>query len=151
MRSENYQAAGGVVVHNGRMLLLDRPKLGEVRLPKGHVEPGESPRQTALRETREETGYADLEIVSDLGAILNHFFIPREGREIVREEIFFLMRLHSDARAARSDHDAGQFSVMWVSLQDAPARLTFESEREFARRAIRAWAGSLDRFQPSET
>ncbi len=139
MRSEQYQAAGGVVIHDGQMLLLDRPGRGEVRLPKGHVEPGESPRDAALRETREEAGYADLEIVADLGSIMNHFAVPAQDRDITREEIFYLMRLNSDAQASRDEHDARQFRAMWVRLQEAPDRLTFGSEQEFARRAIGAW------------
>ena len=140
MEIVTYQAAGGVVISDGKMLLLDRPLRGEVRLPKGHVEPDEPPRDTALREVREEAGYADLEILADLGATMNHFFVPDRAREVRREEIFFLMRLRSDEAFARDDHDAAQFRAIWVPLDEAPARLTFESEKEFARRAIQAWA-----------
>jgi 8-oxo-dGTP pyrophosphatase MutT (NUDIX family) len=128
-------------VHDGKMLLLDRPKRGEVRLPKGHVEPGESPREAALRETREETGYSDLEVVADLGTQVSRFINSFKDRQVTREELFFLMRLRSDAQAARDENDKAQFHVMWLPLDQAPAQLTFETEREFARRAIRAWAG----------
>jgi len=69
-----YIAAGGVVVHDGRVLVLRRlsppsvpPTGGEVRLPKGHVEPGESVQAAALRETREESGYVNLVLQADLG------------------------------------------------------------------------------------
>ena len=41
MPKKRYLAAGGVVIHDGRMLVLDRPSRGEVRLPKGHIEGGE--------------------------------------------------------------------------------------------------------------
>jgi len=140
MKTEYYQAAGGVVMRDNHMLLLDRPARGEVRLPKGHVEPGESPREAALRETREEAGYAGLVIVADLGMQTSHFVNPHKDCEVTREEIYFLMRLQSEAQATRDEHDDAQFRVMWVSLEDAPARLTFETEREFARRAIRVWA-----------
>jgi len=144
MESIQYRAAGGVVVHDGKMLLLDRPTRGEVRLPKGHVEPGESPQETALREVREEAGYADLEIVADLGTITNRFVVPARNRDVVRDETFFLMRLCSDEPFQRDDHDASQFNALWVPLDDAPACLTFESEKELARRAIQAWRGCGD-------
>ena len=42
MAEKRYNAAGGVVIHEGRMLLLDRSTRNEMRLPKGHVEAGES-------------------------------------------------------------------------------------------------------------
>ena len=144
MASIQYRAAGGVVVRDGKMLLLDRPARGEVRLPKGHVEPGESLSQAAVREVREEAGYADLDIVAELGTVVNHFVVPEQGRDVVREETFFLMRLHSEAGFVRDDHDAGQFNAVWVALDEAPTRLTYESEKEFARRAIQAWRGCGD-------
>ena len=62
-----YTAAGGVVVCDGRVLVLRRSSRGEVRLPKGHVEPGEVPQETALRETGEESGYAGLRAEGDRG------------------------------------------------------------------------------------
>jgi len=139
MESIQYRAAGGVVVRDGKMLLLDRPARGEVRLPKGHVEPGESAREAALREVREESGYADVDIIADLGTIVNHFVAPERDRDVVREEIFFLMRLQSDERFVQDDHDASQFNTLWVPLDQALAHLTYESEKEFARRAIQAW------------
>jgi ADP-ribose pyrophosphatase YjhB (NUDIX family) len=40
-------------------MLLIRPSRDEVRLPKGHVEAGETLRAAALREVAEETGYDD--------------------------------------------------------------------------------------------
>jgi 8-oxo-dGTP pyrophosphatase MutT (NUDIX family) len=47
---------GCVVVHNGRVLLLKHKKLGVWLYPGGHMEPNETPLDTALRETEEETG-----------------------------------------------------------------------------------------------
>ena len=67
IRSVSYRSAGGVVYADGRILLLDRPTRGEIRLPKGHIERDESDEDAALREVTEETGYACLEIVADLG------------------------------------------------------------------------------------
>ena len=40
------------------VLLISRPHRGDVSLPKGKAEPGESLPQTAVREVHEETGYA---------------------------------------------------------------------------------------------
>lgn len=137
-----YTAAGGVVARDGRVLVLRRPNPpsvppnggeegGEVRLPKGHVDPGETVQETALREVREESGYAGLTIEADLGAQLVEF--DHKGRRVVRTERYFLMALADDA----SPPDGGeeQFEPVWLTWDEALAALTFEAEREWVRRA----------------
>ena len=74
MKTSEYRAAGGIVQNeNGHVLLIERLVMRdgdlthEVRLPKGHVEAGESDAQAALREVCEETGYCGITITRDLG------------------------------------------------------------------------------------
>ena len=126
-----YTAAGGVVVHDGRVLVLRRPSRGEVRLPKGHVEPGEDVRAAALRETREESGYADLVLGADLGTQVVKF--ERRGRPVVRTERYFLMALSDDPDSPSGGEE--QFEPVWLAWDGALAVLTFEAEREWVRRA----------------
>jgi 8-oxo-dGTP pyrophosphatase MutT (NUDIX family) len=65
----------GVVVTDGaRVLLGHATRSPRWDIPKGLVEPGETPRQAALRELREETGLiAEGETLSDLG---QHAYLP---------------------------------------------------------------------------
>ena len=126
-----YTAAGGVVVRGGHVLVLRRPGRGEVRLPKGHVEPGEGAEAAAMRETREESGYVDLVPGADLGTQIVEF--DYEGRHIVRTERYFLMTLA--APDAPSFGGEAQFEPVWLAWDDALAALTFEAEREWVRRA----------------
>lgn len=129
-----YTAAGGVVIHQAKVLLLDRPARGEIRLPKGHLEEGETPEITALRETVEETGYAELAIVADLGSQVVEF--DYDGSHCVRTEHYFLMRLVSDRQVARNAHDSAEFNVLWSPLAQAVDRLSFASEKAVAHKAI---------------
>lgn len=134
---KRYDAAGGVICVGEAMLLLDRPGRGEVRLPKGHIEAGESAEETALRETAEETGYVELEIAADLGSSLVEF--DYDGRHYMRNEHYFLMRLAGDGQAVRPPKDAEQFVVCWTPLAEAADVLTYAAEQEVARRAIAAY------------
>ena len=142
----HYRACGGVVVHRDTVLLLRRPSLGEVRLPKGHVEPGESAEATALRETTEESGYAGLVIQGDLGSQVVEF--DYHGRHVVRIERFFVMGLREESIGADGSpatpicHET-QFVPEWVRCDDALAILTFPQEREWVRRA-RAFLEGVD-------
>ena len=134
-----YTAAGGVVISPSgeEILLLIRPSRDEVRLPKGHVEPGEAALETALREVREESGYAELDPISDLGEQLVTFLL--DDQRIERTEHYFLIQARSMARVTRPSHDVQQFFTVWVSWSQAEAHLTFEAEQEWVRRARRAW------------
>jgi len=136
MRHVYYQAAGGVVIHAGKILLLDRPGRSEVRLPKGHVEDGESALEAALREVCEEAGYVHLVIVADLGTQQVEFTDSYRERRVTRDERYFLMRLRDEERVERDEKEK-QFIPTWVPATDAAGRLTFEAEQEFVRRALR--------------
>jgi len=136
MQSAYYQAAGGVVIHAGKVLLLDRPARGELRLPKGHIEAGESPEQAALREVREEAGYVNMEILADLGVQQTQFVRALTGEAVTRDELYFLMRLLDEAQIERDERER-QFIPLWAPLAEAVARLTYAAEREFVRRALR--------------
>jgi 8-oxo-dGTP diphosphatase len=61
--------AVAITVHEGRVLMVRR-RIGEGELfwqfPAGEVEPGESPEDAAVRETREETGL-NVSVVKLLG------------------------------------------------------------------------------------
>ncbi len=50
------RAAGGIVVRDGAVLLVHRPKYDDWSFPKGKLEDGESWEDGAVREVEEETG-----------------------------------------------------------------------------------------------
>ena len=131
-----YRAAGGVVIHNGQVMLLTRPGRGEVRLPKGHIEEGESPADAALREVGEETGYLHLSIVADLGSRRVRFTDPHRKQQVVRDEHFFLM-CPTDEQPLQQENPEEQFIPIWLPAAIAADRLTFETERIVVKRALR--------------
>jgi ADP-ribose pyrophosphatase YjhB (NUDIX family) len=144
MRIKEYKVAGGVVLDgDDRVLLLERTvqrdgkPFHEVRLPKGKLDPGETDEQAALREVGEESGYWDLEIIADLGTAHTEFDKPKWM--VVRDDHYFLMRLASNHAAGQQmapGSEEALFEPIWVDdLATAEAQLTFESEKQFARRA----------------
>ena len=68
----NVEAAGGIVENAGGEVLMMRRR-GWWDMPKGHVEPGETYEQAALREVEEETGLKPLTLLQFIGTS-QHFY-----------------------------------------------------------------------------
>lgn len=120
-------------------LVLLRPARKEVRLPKGHIDPGETPEIAAVRETTEESGYAELHVEASLGVQVVDFVQPVTKRRIIRNEHFFLMRLLGRGTIERHPFEF-QFHPEWMDVETAAAELTYPAEREWLRRAVEAGA-----------
>ena len=99
-------------------------------LPKGHMDPGETPVQAAQREVREETGIL-AEPVRELGE--TRYWYRRGGRTIGKAVSFFLFE-HVGGDIA--DHDDEVEEVRWIGLQQAESELSHAAEREMVSLAI---------------
>lgn len=141
-----HETAGGVVINDrGELLVLvrDIKREGgmrhEVRLPKGHIDPGEDAETAAMREVCEESGYCALDIVADLGTYRSEYELRGEAH--VRDEQYYLMRLKHERRqpTAHVNEEEALFSVEWVPAAEASQRITYRSEQIFADRALEAW------------
>ena len=125
-------AAGGVVARKaaaGReFLVVHRQRYGDWCLPKGKLQAGETPEQAALREVREETGYA-VELDSFLGEAR---YAVNGVPKIVR---FWNMRPVGPSHGIQ-DKDEVQEAV-WMTGDQALARLDYPLEKEMLARAIR--------------
>ena len=123
--SDPLRAAGGVVVRDGRVLLVHRPKYDDWAFPKGKLEDGESWEDAAVREVEEETG-----LRCELGDYVGSTHYPlREGMKEVR---YYLMRSVDEARARNEIDD-----VRWVPFADAAELLSYDYDRELLEKARR--------------
>lgn len=126
-------SAGGVVLRPapaGYEFVAIRPA-GHDRwqLPKGTVDPGETPQDTAVREVREETGVQG-RILHDLGNI--SYFFRFRGQPFHKQVDFFLMAYLGGNTA---DHDHEVDEAVWLPAASV-GKLTFKSERETVEKAL---------------
>jgi 8-oxo-dGTP pyrophosphatase MutT (NUDIX family) len=131
MKTEHHRSAGGLVVHGARILLISTQAGRRWQLPKGHIEPGEVPEETAVREVREETGVTG-RVVAPLSAI-EYWFIERGNRRVHKRVDYFLLDYVSGDHA---DFDAREVSgAEWFSWDEGITRLTFDNERQVVLQA----------------
>ena len=125
-------SAGGVIMDPGnRVLLLRRRQEGTWVLPKGRVEPGESLRQTALREVEEETGLSDLRILREIGLVRYVFFWRPDNINYRKTVHYFLMRLNGGDPQLKIEEDFVEHA--WMRPEEAAKQLTFENDRRIVR------------------
>jgi 8-oxo-dGTP pyrophosphatase MutT (NUDIX family) len=136
---EQERSAGGVVVRGEEAIVIVPTRRGArgqkvLALPKGHVDPGETPAQTALREVREETG-VEAELVEKLGDV--RYFYQRGGKRIFKRVTFYLLEYRG---GSIDDHDDEVEEARWMPLTEAAEALSYDGEREMAGRALSAIA-----------
>jgi 8-oxo-dGTP pyrophosphatase MutT (NUDIX family) len=108
-------------------------------LPKGHIDAGESPADTAMREVREETG-VEGRLVEKLGDV-RYVYTPSweggSGERIFKVVSFFLLRA-GRGRIGEID-EAMRIEVAearWLPLDEAPRLLSYDGERKMAAKAL---------------
>ncbi len=129
-----HESAGSGASRSGQ---TSRPSKPVLALPKGLVDPGEKPLETALREVHEETGVT-ADLVTKLGDIKYVYARTWAGGERVFKIVsFYLMRY----RSGRVDEITAEMRIevaraLWVRLEDAPKLLDYKGEKQMAQRAL---------------
>jgi 8-oxo-dGTP pyrophosphatase MutT (NUDIX family) len=106
-------------------------------LPKGLVDPGEKPADTALREVYEETGIR-AEIVTKLADIKYMYTRTWAGGERVFKIVsFYLMRYRSGRINEVSEAMRIEVAqALWIKLKDTAKLLAYKGEKQMARKAM---------------
>ncbi len=118
------RAAGGLIVRKSRsgrreIAIIHRPEYNDWTLPKGKVEPDETPEDCALREVREETGLR-CELVRPLGCTA---YVDRRGRD--KLACYWVM----EPRGGRFKASAEVDRLQWLTVRDAVKRLTYGHDK----------------------
>jgi len=139
LRRVDETSAGGLVLDrlagSARGALIGRlDRRGRLlwSLPKGHVEPGETEAQTAVREVAEETGIHG-RVIGKLGTI--DFWFVAEGRRVHKTVHHYLLLVTDPVHGLElSDADVEVSEVAWVPLDELPSRLAYADERRLLDR-----------------
>lgn len=119
--------AGGVVFRRNATtkqleILLIQDAKNRWTIPKGHIEEGESPKETAARETTEETGLTEIKVMSWLGKI-NFRYRRQQSLVLMTTEIFLIHAFDKTDEIKPEDWMNG---IKWFSTAEAMDKIEYE-------------------------
>ena len=104
-----------------RYLLLNYPN-GHWDFIKGGIEDGETPHETSIRETEEETGITDIKFVNGYKEEIEYFFRV-DNNDVHKKVIFFLARTNSINVKLSHEHN----DFIWLEYESALKKLTYKN------------------------
>ena len=133
-RTKNEFSAGGVVYRPNGMgysiAVVQRARHNDWSLPKGHIEPGESREQAAIREVQEETGL-DARIVSPIGEVV--YFYRRPGGNLIRKSVYHYLMEITGGDVGGPNSEVSEIRLL--PIPDAMALLSYENDRQIVEKA----------------
>lgn len=128
MESAMEICAGGVVIKDGKIVAIKR-KNGVWLMPKGHVDPGESLEEAAVREVKEETG-----LTAKIGVKLGEteYSHQDDGRLHHKRVHWFYM----EACSGQMTPEEGMFTEIKLLDEQEIDLLSFEHDRKLAKIAL---------------
>jgi 8-oxo-dGTP diphosphatase len=121
-------SAGGVLFRDGYVLLIKTPS-GVWSFPKGLVESGEKPEETAVREVFEETGVQGRPL-TPLGEV--SYWYVRDGQKVKKRVAYYLMAYEGgEPKPSWEVLDAKFFSV-----EQAKRLLKYPGDKEVFKKAL---------------
>lgn len=123
---DEIRASGGLVVRDGRVVVVHRPEYDDWSFPKGKADPGETDEDCALREIEEETG-----VRCELGEELTTTR-HRDTKGRPKRVRWWLMRPVSGEFEPTDEVD----DLRWLTHAEARALLTYPRDVELLDEAF---------------
>jgi len=125
-------AAGGIVLREGKRSweIISIFRKGVWDLPKGKIDPNETPPAAALREVKEEVGISKVRIVADLGTTLHGY--PYKDRYCIKTTYWYQMQTAEEVFVPQAEE--GIEEVAWITWTNAKSTLGYGNLRELLAR-----------------
>lgn len=118
--------AGGIIFRRGKNdrleILLIQDAKNRWTIPKGHIEEGETSKETAKREITEETGLQEMEMLNWLGKI--NFRYRRATSLVLMTTEIFLVRAKGDTDALQPEEWMN--GIKWFPANEALDKIEYD-------------------------
>jgi 8-oxo-dGTP pyrophosphatase MutT (NUDIX family) len=126
------EISAGIILFNklnGKFLLLNYPSK-HWDFVKGKMEKGETPHETALRETNEETGISDVEFIDGFEEEIEYYFYAN-NQEIHKKVIFFLGKTKTLEIILSHEN----LDYIWLEFDNALEKTTYENAKNLLKKS----------------
>lgn len=120
------KSCGAIIFNDGKVLVVKQTS-GFYGFPKGHVEIGETEKETAIREIKEETGL-DINIISDKR--YTQSYIVKEN--VHKDVVFFIANLENNNEKRQVEEIE---EILWIDINEVENILTYDSLKELWKEA----------------
>lgn len=121
------KACGCIIIENKKVLVLKENK-GHWGFPKGHVEEGETEKETAIREVKEET---NLDVIIENNKRYTMEYVTDKGNQ--KEVVFFLAK-KIGGKEKKQDSEISQ--LKWVSYDEAMNIFTYQNTKDLFKKVL---------------
>ena len=138
MISRYHLCAGGVLYDPAtkKVALIRFANDNHHALPKGHLNPGETPQQAAVREVAEETGCTNIKIVGELGVLKfeydHRMHTGERHHKTVHHYLMHLIGPEVDHTLRDADET---HQVVWLDFDEAIQKIQYDNARELLVKA----------------
>lgn len=115
------KSCGAIIFNEGKVLVVKQTS-GFYGFPKGHVEIGETEKETAIREVKEETGL-DIKIISNKR--YTQSYIVKEN--VHKDVVFFIAKLENNNEKRQVEEIE---EILWIDINEVENILTYDSLKE---------------------
>ncbi|MDC0041442.1 NUDIX domain-containing protein [Candidatus Nitrosopelagicus sp.] len=127
------EISSGIILFNEikdrKFLLLNYPSR-HWDFVKGKMEEGETPHETALRETKEETGISNVEFLNGFKEEIEYYF-RADNQDIHKKVIFFLGKTKTEEVILSHEH----LDFIWLDYSNALNKITYKNAKDLLKKS----------------
>jgi len=130
--------AGGLIYNAKNEIIIVNQNHDSWSLPKGHIDPGETALEAAIREIYEETGLINPTYIKSLGSY-GRYRIGLDGKDDLSEYKTIQMFLFTSNIKKIIPVDPINPEAKWVNVNTASHLLTHLADKQFLQRTLPLW------------